>query len=221
MVQKTDIVIATIPKNTVEPMIAPALLKPVIEGAGFVCKYVDWNLDLWKKVRKTKLIFLLDPKDLTFVSKKDFEFIWEKHLSFFATEWIKSIRKINPRWIGFGLYSNRNVFMTEKLLKLSKKLLVNTKIVIGGPEAINVGKKFIDKKLIDAYVSREGENPIVEILKGKINVPGVNGITPEIFSYKKKALFADYSDYALDEYPRGGGIQIMMFFKKIENHWTH
>lgn len=201
MKNKYDIVITTLPQIRLEPLHGPALLKSVVESNNFRCKVLDWNYDLFLRVMQTKWAFLLDPGDMTFRSEKHFKPVWEKYLSKIVEEWILELKDLNPQWLGISFFSQRNEFLIEEFLKLIRKKIPDLKIVVGGPYAVFTAKDLKERKLIDAYINGEGENTIVELLKGNFDAPGINDNPPQWIEDLDLAPFPDYSDYAMEKFP--------------------
>lgn len=200
---KYDIVIAIVPQILFEPLHGPALLKAVIQEAGFTCRVVDWNIDLWQRIGKNnKWDVLWDLKDLTFRKRDKFDKVWQEIKSDITKVWIRSLQSLNPRWLGVTLFSNRNMFMAEKIIQIVRRKLPNTKIVIGGPYARLGFKKFNNPRLVDAYILGEGELPIIGLLKGDVDTPGLNDNPPQWIEDLNALPFPDYSDYDFSLYPR-------------------
>lgn len=204
MKEQCDIVIATLPPLDLEPLHGPALLKSVVEREGYVCKVLDWNIELWHTIKGTEWEYLLNNNDLTFVENKKLELVWKNYLLSIAHGWVKTLEKINPRWFGICVFSQKNELILNKILLLARKMLPGLRIVIGGPMVIKCGKKLRAKGYVDSYVMFEGEKPIIGILKGDKDVPGVNENPPAWIKDLDSLPYPDYTDLDFKKYPITG-----------------
>jgi hypothetical protein len=204
-----DIVLATIPiQQTMRCLpVAPAYLKAVVQQAGFTCRTFDLNIDLWKCIRDD---WNNDYEDMwNSIGLRNMEYdafmeYWDRSFYNIALRWIEQIRSCDPRWLGFSVFHkfNVSVFFLRWLLSLARALLPNTKLMVGG-NAITVsdlGSSLMSDGLVDAYVRGEGEYPILELLKGSLDVPGVNGNEFIQIGDLNSLPRADYSDYSIDDY---------------------
>jgi len=203
-----DMVIINPPLNRLVPPIGPALIKSFVKSKGFSCKLLDWNFDLWK-IMSSESEEKMDNKywDSFFVNlyqREECYDLWENKVKKISESWMNEIQELDPTWIGFSVNTIRTMWpFTEKLCQLIRKKFPSIKIVIGG-SSTNIfpecSKMPLEKKLIDAYISGEGEFAIVELLKGNYSYPGINDLN-YIQIDNLNLPFADYSDLDVSLYP--------------------
>jgi len=173
---KCDIVLANIPRTDPRaPYLGTFLLKSIVQNNGFTCKSFDWNRDLHDKTKNNKIF---DRSDLYFNLKEKFDILWNDDLEDICHGWIKELQECNPDWFGITFMSQRQVHMGRKLVELVREKLPNTKIVVGGffvaSKPFKVGADLKKEGLIDYYINGEGEDAIVELLKGNDALQGIN-----------------------------------------------
>ncbi len=198
-----DIVFVTLPRLELRsPITAPALLKAQVESKGFSARCLDFNLELWHALDSEKFGDLWFDTDLTFRHKERFEVFWNEELRREADKWVGKILAINPRWVGITIFSQRSKWITIKFCQLLKAQIPAIKIVTGGAYSERVSPSLYDKGYVDAYVVGEGENPIVEVLRGNFDAPGINGRAAEQIEDLDTLPIPDYSDFELNRYPQ-------------------
>jgi hypothetical protein len=200
----TDIVFLTLPRLELRaPITAPALLKACVESAGFTSLCMDLNLDLWHSVDPKVHGHVWFDTDLTFRHEDKFLPFWNEVIAPQANKWIEELRQINPRWVGMTIFSQRSKWIAREVVRLIKDQLPHIKIVTGGPFSEFVSPPLFKEGLVDAYVIGEGEQPIVDILQGKSDRPGINGNPPEQNNDLDKIPIPNYDDFDFKLYPKG------------------
>jgi len=173
---KYDIVIITVPFLQNSPQTGPAILKAVLQKEGFSCKVIDWNFDLIRRCNKGKTgrrIYGDYDSNMKKFYKKNFDNILQ--------EWINDIKKLNPRWIGLSIFSFRTAEpIINKICEQIRLHLPNIKIVAGGHGVSMtvkpLGEELLRKKMIDCYISGDGEEAIISLLKNEKEIPGLNDV---------------------------------------------
>lgn len=208
-----DIVFCAIPYSEVSQMYsAPAILKSIVEHEGFKAKAHDFGIDLYKfcehKFEKFSTIQNYFINDDDSLNKEDRAMLDEFYQ--LIIQWLKD----HPaRFIGLSVFS----FYTHKccieLLRLIKQAGIESKIVLGGrgckvPISWNhsaevvlgkqdtktyFGKLLVNEGLADHVIIGDGEDAVINLLKGK-EVKLEN--TTDTFAYP----VPDYSDYEVDAY---------------------
>ena len=198
----TDIIFLTLPRLELRaPITAPAILKATVENKGYKAYCYDLNLDLWLNVDTEKHGAVWFDTDLTFRYEDKFEEFWNEVIYEHSLRWMDHIREKNPKWIGLTIFSQRSKWISIKLCQILKENFPHIKLVAGGPFAERTGRHLYRRDLVDAYVVGEGEEAILEILKGNYNAPGVNGNPPEQINDLDTIPIPDYSDFQMDKYP--------------------
>lgn len=199
----TDIVLLTLPGLEVRtPLTAPALLKATVEREGFTAKCIDWNVEFWNKVDDAgkqnwnEASMALEQETLL-------DKFWKDYLLPLATIELPRLRSLNPRWLGINIFIHKQRKLAVYFFKFFKKHLPNTKIIIGGAGSIDddATRKWLNTyHLIDAYILSEGEKPLIEILKGNLDYPGINGKPPVQLDDIRFVPCPDYRDYDFSLY---------------------
>lgn len=198
-----DIVITSLPfiEFYLAPA-APAALKGHLEIKGFKVKTLDLNID----VKNT----FTDKKELNDVCSyfsryglTNFDKLSEpviKKYNMMFDRWAKQLMKLNPKFIGLSVFSNDSQKSCLELLKKLKKLGSKSKIVIGG---MGVNESFLNNEpvldYVDYYIIGEGENALVNLLKGNYNYPGINGRSEQIQDLNSLGI-PNYDDYDFSQY---------------------
>ena len=198
----TDILFLTLPRLELRaPITAPAILKSMVEKHGYSAFCYDLNLDLWLNIDTQKYGNVWFDTDLTFRYKDKFKEFWDTVICDHTDRWIKTIREKNPKWIGITIFSQRSKWISIAICELIKTNFPDVKIAVGGPFAEHTGPNLYKKGLADAYVIGEGEEAIINILKGNFEFPGVNGIPPQQINDLDTIPIPDYSDFLMEKYP--------------------
>lgn len=205
--------------RTANHMPSPALaaLKPCIENAGFKCKTIDLNIELFTDLKNNykqfKEIDSYFQTDLRYLSQNQLDLsplleqknilsddaltLYKQHLD----NWSDYILSLGSKWIGVSILSVNSILYTIDLCETLKKKS-NCKILLGGPGvstfgisgASNFGEFMIATNLSDAYISGEGEHSIVALLKGEKynNYQQINNLD--------ELPNPDYSDFNFKKY---------------------
>lgn len=202
----TDIVICILPKIDPDaPTVGPAILKSHLQSAGFSCKVLDFNIELYRYLeKKNKHNFYYFEDDFLFSSNntkvsEDFEKFFKAHKKIFY-KWVKKLKSFNPKYIGLSLLSRYSQAVAIKLSEIIRQEMPNVKMVWGGTQVTNKTKQIKDAGLCDYYILGDGEFPIVELLKNNLNFPGING--EEFFQVEDfdTVMFPNYDDIEWENY---------------------
>jgi len=203
-----DMLICIVPKLMPDaPTVGPAILKSNLLEAGYTCEIIDLNVKLFNELKKNgdeKYYFENDSvflcRDVESIDDGSFQVIYEKYQYVFD-EWITIFKNKNPSWIGLSLLSMMSSAVGIKLSQLIREHLPNTKIVWGGAEVNrHRTKKFFNQGLIDHWVSGDGEEPIVNLLRGEINNSGIDDNEPFQMLNLNANSIPNYDDIDWDEY---------------------
>lgn len=192
---KYDIVIGIVPIVRRVPQPGPALLKASVERAGFKCKVIDWNIDLWDTNKETDVFWTNRGFSFSFDNTE----LDEQTLKV-IDRWVEDLKKMEIGWLAISIYGYmRNHTFAKEICKKVREQIPQLKIIAGGyGVSIDLfGQQLKNKGLIDEYVIGEGEEVLVELLKrGSIE----NNISPQIEDVNS-IPFPDYSDFDFDKYP--------------------
>ena len=194
-----DIVLVTLPKMEIRaPLIGPAALKSICEQNGYTVKTIDFNIDLYTRLR-TQVPHWWIQNDWTFMDDQLFDDAWNTHIKDIAQQWVDQIAELNPKYVGITILSNWTERIATKFIDMLQNL--DTKIVIGGPGVMPYyGPDMMQQNKIDAFIQGEGELAFVEYLKNNTDYPGVNSnVAQQIFDMDSLP-FPDYSDFDLSQY---------------------
>jgi radical SAM superfamily enzyme YgiQ (UPF0313 family) len=208
-----DILICIIPKiNPDAPTVGPALLKSHLMDEGFTCEVVDLNISLFnalKKINKHEhyffdndTLFKTTNEDIENDSLKlnsEFQEFYKENESVFL-EWIDLFKRKNPKWIGLSILSIFSQSVALKLSQLIRQYLPNTKIVWGGSQVSGGTRTFKEIGLLDYYIFGDGEQAIIELLKGNTTYNGINSSTPAQVLDLNSVKIPNYDDINWDEY---------------------
>jgi len=135
-----DLLVVAVPVLDLQyPPSSPAVIKSVVNSAGYKCNTLDLNI-LLKKICQSDNVFYSiqynfetissnptnsNTVDAFFDNNKDIIQNW-------LTESITKIKEYNPRWLGISVFSYKSHKATLTLCAEIKKQLPNIKIVLGG-----------------------------------------------------------------------------------------
>ena len=173
----------------------PAALSGSLIDAGYTSKVIDFNTrldDMYshdpKLLSKVENFFMY----YDFYNKTSFDEV-EKYI----VECVDEIIALNPNWVGISVFSYNSHRATRLMSIKIKERNPNIKIVIGGggiasdfkfPEALK------EQGIIDAYIRGEAELSIVELLQGKEDASGLNGMPIKQIDDIDDLAYPDYSD---------------------------
>jgi tRNA A37 methylthiotransferase MiaB len=196
---QVDVVIAALPYvETDEPLMAPALLKGIVNRTGLTSCTFDFNIEVINKLQSVpgnaKVIrwFLYDEfKDCPETNQQIDQLV--QHTA-------NRILSKNPSWICLSLFCNTSKKFNIKLCQYIKKLHPEKIIIIGGNGVFTdekskrpYGKILKKAKIIDHYIVGDGEEPLYNILTG--NTDGVDQDSFQVLDDLSTQPFSDYSDY--------------------------
>ena len=201
---KLDFVLCSIPRmNMLYPPPAPALLKSVLMARNYRCKTRDFVSDFyhafidhpdWIKIDNWNALANFNDGKI------------EKIISDRVEGWADELIGYNSEWIGISIFSYES-HKIGKLLAEKIKIKDNTqKIFFGGAGITNVSTPYaetlLEQGLINAFITGEGEEAILQLAKGNLDYPGVNN--KNFVKVKKEVIdnlpTPDYSDYDLSLY---------------------
>lgn len=194
------IVIAAVPYvNTPRPLAAPAVLKASLAQHGFDCVALDFNVDVENKVANHEFKF----KFVDFFKHQIIHDEIVDDLTLMIDHCVEEILSHRPTIVGLSLFCHSCQNFTSWLCAAIKQKNSTIKIVIGGPGLqVQSGAMIFDYPaklkrlgLIDAFISGDGENSIVEYVRGNYDYPGINSSNWIPVDNLNDLPIPDYSDY--------------------------
>jgi anaerobic magnesium-protoporphyrin IX monomethyl ester cyclase len=185
----------------------PSALSGSLIEAGFTSKVIDFNTRLDD-------MYEHDPKTLAGI--ENFFMYYDfynanvfNNVAQYIINCAEEIISYSPRWLGISVFSYNSHRATRLISIKVKELCPDIKVVIGGggiasdftfPETLQ------EQGIIDAYIRGEGEIAIVDLLKKKTTVSGLNGMPIEQIDDIDSLPYPDYSDYKLTNYQNVKGL---------------
>lgn len=219
--------------ETLEPIMAPAVLKAVVEKEGHKAATLDinqhFNIMLAQYEHRQDIIdFLL------FEGKQ----LKPSLVSFFVnllSKFTEMIMSKNPDVIGLSLLTSNSQVFARWLAVHLKSLYPDVPILLGGSGIknfiANTNNSWVEglrqRGIIDYYIMGDGERSLAEFARGNLDYPGINSDTWEQLTDLDSLPYPDYSDYDWNLY-KGKVIQVVdsrgcvrsCEFCDIIEHWT-
>lgn len=224
-----DLLIVTVPGTiTKVPPAAPAILKASVIQSGFSCKTLDFNIRFY--IESHINTPSLETYFTTGINVEE-----ESEASRLINNWAAEIISHKPKFVGISVFTFQNRIATTLLCKCLKNNS-NIKIILGGQGLSDGGilgmqgfaKDMVDQGLADFYVKSEGENSLVEILRGNFLFNGINSDTFTQINNLDHLPVPDYSDYNFDLYESktfpitsSRGCVRSCSFCDIHDHWKY
>jgi len=202
-----DLLICSLPSGVINRApAAPAILKACVEQAGFSSKTEDLALNFY--VNQCNREF-----EIYYKKTKVFEPYVDFVLTDTITQWINDscdvVRQHNPKFVALSVFSIFQHRACVLLCREFRKLFPGIKIVLGGyglPESVSsTFKGFVNTefgkfdqymqlyKLADYYVYGEGEQQLIDLLKG---YPMLDNSTVDL----NTVPIPNFNDYRFDDY---------------------
>ena len=203
-----DVIIATVPwTDSSIPLMAPAVLLPVVERAGLTCLAVDLNVEIYQATRSHEL------KDALV------EFFFDQKLNEHTEVWLrdmfvsiaKGMLSWRPRVIGLSLFSYVCQSSARWLCYFLKRMDPSITILVGGAGCLKTFtgpsdfvEELISQGLVDYHIRGDGEHALYELLTGNKQFHGINSDTWQEMSREDlaKLPMPDYRHYDLDRYDK-------------------
>lgn len=194
------IVIAAVPyTDTKRPMAAPAVLKASLEKNGFSATAIDLNSEVVAKVTG----HVLRDKILDFFYYQEIHNEAIEDISRIIEYCADRILMHNPSIIGLSLLTFTGQHFTAWLSATLKQKCPECKIVIGGPGVKPIStdlkesfaEKLVRLRLVNDYITGDGDQSFVEYARGNISYPGINADNWLPTANLNDLPYPDYSDY--------------------------
>ena len=201
------IVIASVPYvDTTEPIMAPGLLKGVLSAHGIESTAIDLNIEIVNQIEnhphKQKI---LDFFFSQIIHPEVIDDIVE-----IINYCVDRITKDQPTVIALSLLVYSCQIFTAWLSAAIKQKMPDVRIVIGGTGIKNfiadTTASFCDDarqlRLIDDYISGDGDISFHEYIKGNYTYPGINTLSWQPIPDLNNVPYPDYSDYDFSQYDK-------------------
>lgn len=229
-----DVIIMTMPwTNSRLPLMAPAVLKPIVEKANLSCLAVDTSVEFLNEIKNRPN--LQDYLEFFFDGRcQDLEI--ERWVHDALLSLAKQCMTWKPKFIGLSLFTYASRPSALWLCYFLKKMDPSIKIILGGAGCLEqftgpayFADQLIEKKLADFHIRGDGEQSLYELLVGNLSYPGINDTKWK--QLEKEDLTEipcpDYSDYDFSFYEKKiiplqgskGCVRKCTFCDYIEN-WT-
>lgn len=231
MTDTTSVVIATVPwTDTDSLLMAPGLLKSSLTSNNIMSVAIDLNQEVRHRVLSSQYRDQLIHFMLTSEVKAE-----AKQAIYELFHWMADrVTEYKSEWIALSLLTYLSQHSCRWLCFLIKQRNPNVKIVIGGAGCFS-SLKGIDTfssqlkstGLIDYFINGDGEQSLVELIKGNTGYPGINSIVWQEIEQLDQLPFPDYSDYNFDLYSAKSvgilgsrGCVRECTFCDIHEHWS-
>jgi radical SAM superfamily enzyme YgiQ (UPF0313 family) len=193
---QTDCVLFSVPPILLlGPHLAPALLKAFAQREGFTVRCYDPSPGIFSRLSKAE-------QDRW--PYNNFEEVFRKgsYLDQEIEIWLDQVFEFKPKMIGLSTHAWASQFFIKPLSKQIRKRDAKVKIVAGGPVALDLGVTWKKKGWIDHFVVGDGEEAFMELLKGGVDHPNIDGKVPVPISQQSfRALpEPDFSDSDISYY---------------------
>lgn len=198
---KKDIVLMTVPLLELKcPVTGPYILKAQIESQGFKCKVYDFNVWLWHELG------VLAPElwdfngDIFGIEEKLNEYaniinpVIEKYVA-------HVLEHDDPDWIGATQFAWTSNYITKWIFNEFKRQGYKGKTVLGGPNCMEWGPHHHMYEFADHTIYGEGEESLVELLRGNTKFPGIDTKMFKQLQNLDAYPIPDYSDVEWHKYP--------------------
>lgn len=183
------------------PPISGAIICAVAKQAGHDVTAWDPNILIYNAVGPERFFDI----SLQFIGikesvKADYDFV---------TKFLTNYDFSSYDYILISVFSKYEVAATEVILKHLRAIKSNAKIVLGGPgieqnvdqrKSSRFGKLMKEQGLCSHYILGEGEIALLELFKGNINYPGIDGTPAKQIDDVDSLPFPDYDFYTLKNY---------------------
>ena len=200
------IVVAAVPYTaTTAPIMAPALFKGILNNAGFECVGIDLNGIIYNLIAD-------DPDKEDYLKFFYYELVspgFELKIKNIFKRMADEIIQHSPTMVCLSLLHYQCQASAKWLSFLLKQIDPNLTIVIGGAGTFGHGMlteqneyiSFLQKqKLVDYYISGDGDVALVELVKGNIHYPGINSMTWTPIEDLNHSAYPNYDDYDFNIY---------------------
>lgn len=203
----TDIVFASVPYTAGRYIsMAPALLKAIAQNKGHTAVGLDLNIEIVDWVESQSNRQQLEHA----FNHAVIDWSLADQIHHIVDHCAQRILAYNPRVIGLSLLTQGSQLLTQWLCVHLRFLAPNAVILIGGSGIKNfiagTNNQFCEfmlaQRLIDFYITGDGELALQNWLDGNYDFPGINSPTWQQLTDISNFAYPDYRDYRFDLYLR-------------------
>jgi radical SAM superfamily enzyme YgiQ (UPF0313 family) len=206
--ERRDVVIATVPwTGSAIPLMAPAVLKSIVEKADMTCLAVDLNVEIYNMTK-------FHPQRESLI-----RFFFDEYVDDEIDPWLRDmfqsitdgILSWHPKVVGLSLFSYVCQHTAKWLAYYIRRTDPTVKIIFGGAGCLKTFtgpseyiEDLLNQKLIDYHVRGDGEHALYELLTGNDNFAGINNVDWKELSRDDLARLPipNYDDYDFDQYEK-------------------
>ena len=202
-----DIVFCILPKlDPQAPSVGPAVLKSHCVAAGFSCKVVDFNVELYNS-SSPEVQDVWGINDRVFDNLKEWTTLYQQSFKPEFEQLADRLIAENSKWIGISVFTYKSKFPAIELIKLIKARNPTQQIVVGGA-GIYSDLELLRNAGADHWVIGDAEESIVELLKGNMSFKGIDNMHPYQTEDLDTVLMPNYDDIDFSMYNNGGNQQV-------------
>jgi hypothetical protein len=132
-----DIVICILPKiEPRAPSVGPSILKSHCIAAGFSCKVVDFNIELYNSI-PADMQNIWHSNDSVFDNMHEWSTLYANTFKSTFEQFADRLIAENSKWIGLSVFSTKSMLPAIELIKLIKHKNPKQQIVVGGAGIYN------------------------------------------------------------------------------------
>lgn len=206
--QQRDVLIATVPwTDSAIPLMAPAVLKSIVEKAGLTCLAVDVNVEIYNQTKNHQYRDEL------------IRFFFDEYIDENIDLWLQdmfqsitdSILAWKPKIVGLSLFSYVCQHSAKWLAYYLKRSDPSVKIIFGGPGCLKTFtgpsdyiQDLLNQNLIDYHVRGDGEQALYELLTGNDQFVGINSTEWQELTREQLARLPrpNYDNYHFEQYEK-------------------
>lgn len=228
-----DIVLLNVPRVLSQiPLVAPALLKASLLEAGFSVKTIDFNIKFYNEFKNHPDFFKYE----NYFLEGEIDLSLKTTLLTHVEKWVDTLLSYEPKWIAISVFTYQCRIATKHFCEIIRKKNPTIKIVLGG-QGISQGGingqnifpiELQKNNLIDHYIKSEGEISLVNLLKGNLQMPGINSNEFKQITELNILPYPNYDDYIFSEYSTpilsitgSRGCVRKCSFCDIHQHWKY
>ena len=194
-----DIVICILPKiEPRAPSVGPSILKSHCIAAGFSCKVIDFNIELYNSI-PTDMQSIWHSNDSVFDNMHEWLPLYANTFKSKFEQFADRLIAENSTWIGLSVFSTKSMLPAIEMIKLIKYKNPKQKIVVGGAGIYN-DIHTLTAAGADHWIVGDAEESIIELLKGNMSFKGIDNTQPYQIDDLDSASIPDYDDIDFSQY---------------------
>ncbi len=183
------------------PPISTAIIAGVLRNNGYECTQLDLNIKLYKQVGPEKY--------------DDMSTLWERTrhptddettlINDFIDKDLVALVDSNTR-VMMSVFTYHSQLFAKLALERLRQAVPDCEVVLGGMGVddgglVDFGKEMLNRKLADYVIYGEGEQAVLEFMKGNYTYAGINDRSRLLqLEDLDGQAFPDYSDFQFDDY---------------------